>query len=494
MLYIYYVILLLLISIVISSSNKNQSIYNIDDLLIEKKDKLVLLSLPIDRQIDFKYNVFEDNLELKILQYCEINSLQNNQCQLLISHAINLKNEYINEINKNISIPLLLHSNFEFYVLDTSLDISCYDFCKANSINYDICNQVLNNAKDLQKMYLNDNGMENILNQINIETKQKFNKYQVPNEHLKRHDEFINSEIHNRDKSNNKIANNIVDIIDDATDFERSKTDIIKYIVNRSINGIININDWKRVCFIHSVALAGKNRNILIDILTTIEKSGLSSDLNALWVINHGDIITNDIKMLFPFVSQWIEYSVDYSRFERTTINLLHYFSNYFINIQKDINNSLKQQDIQDIQVLYLHTKGVSMKIDYPQIKDWRNYMMYYLVYKHENCKYLLLSNQFDALGVNYISSNDKHYSGNFWWGSGKYISKISNIPYGSNKYFAEKWLLSGNNVRIFILHNSGIVHSENLYPKELYSDDFNDNNIYDKKVAVCTSIKYYNN
>jgi hypothetical protein len=493
MFYIYYVILLLLQLICLINSNQNININNIDELLLEKQDKLIQLSFPVDRQIHFEYNIFEDNLELKILNYCEINSLHNNQCQLLLNHAINLKKEYLNKINKNISIPLLLHSIFAFYVLDTSLHNTCYEFCKSNSINdFDMCLEIFNSAKELQMIYLKDNGMGNILNQISIETKNKFNKFEVPNEHLQRHDKFITSEIQNKYKSNSEINMN------DINDFERSKTDIIKYIINKSFNGIVNINEWKRICFIHSVALAGQKREILIELLTSIKESGLSNDLNALWVINHGDIITNNIKILFPFVSQWIEYSADYSRFEITTLNLLHYLSNYFINIQKDINNSLKYQDIEDIQILYLHTKGVSMTIDYPQIKDWRNLMMYYLIYKHENCKYLLLSKQFDTLGVNYISSNDKHYSGNFWWGSAKYISKIAKIPYGSNKYFAEKWLLSGKCSRIYILHNSEVDHSVNLYPKELYADEFENNNIENKinenKIKVeCSSLNYYN-
>lgn len=72
---------------------------------------------------------------------------------------------------------------------------------------------------------------------------------------------------------------------------------------------------------------------------------------------------------------------------------------------------------------LYIHSKGISrMKLDiYENCRDWRTFLEYILIGKHEKCIEKL--NEYDVVGTNYISriDNEPHYSGNFWWANAKY-------------------------------------------------------------------------
>lgn len=106
-----------------------------------------------------------------------------------------------------------------------------------------------------------------------------------------------------------------------------------------------------------------------------------------------------------------------------------------------------------DCNILYMHTKGANTPY-FEAEHEWRKYMQYYLVNNYKIC--LSKLNSYDNVGCEL--SNNGHYSGNFWWSTGRYINQLKDpfiylnetkyyikesqnvsIP---NRFYAELWLL----------------------------------------------------
>ncbi len=123
---------------------------------------------------------------------------------------------------------------------------------------------------------------------------------------------------------------------------------------------------------------------------------------------------------------------------------------------------------------LYLHSKGVT-KHNNECIISWVEYMEYFLIYKHEQCIKAL--EQYDTVGVNLYDWPMKHYSGNFWWSTNKYLQSRTklNVLQSSNKtitderWYCEFWLLDSINVKPTTLHQSGVDHYGVIYSPEMY-------------------------
>lgn len=122
--------------------------------------------------------------------------------------------------------------------------------------------------------------------------------------------------------------------------------------------------------------------------------------------------------------------------------------------------------------VLYLHTKGVTTPENLC-IKEWREYMTYFLVEKYQECLDLL--KYFDTCGVDLIDEPMKHYSGNFWWSNSNYLKRLplpeDTISPLSYRHKCEFWICSGEGNHHSI-HNSNINPYQrhlNRYPRSSY-------------------------
>ena len=188
--------------------------------------------------------------------------------------------------------------------------------------------------------------------------------------------------------------------------------------------------------------------NILTEIVEQLIDSNLIQQLEKIFIINIGipideNIYKNDkIKI--------INYSDNIYLYEISTINLIHTFCKYN----------------QNCEILYLHTKGITCP-NSELIIDWKNMMTYFLINKHTECFSLL--KKYDAIGSNYSNLPHKHFSGNFWWATSNYINTLNKISISFVRHDAEWWILSRQNVNYFELHNSGINHYQQYYPKEKY-------------------------
>jgi beta-1,4-mannosyl-glycoprotein beta-1,4-N-acetylglucosaminyltransferase len=207
--------------------------------------------------------------------------------------------------------------------------------------------------------------------------------------------------------------------------------------INPPNNLYLPPNYLKVYCFIHSCNLPETGTKMLSYLLAQIkhlpfEKIFINNIGIPINTILPDTILTN--------------YSTDINLFEIPTINKMRQFA---------IENP-------NAKVLYLHTKGISNPSNC--INDWIDMMLYFLL--QESCIKSL--NIYDTVGCNYQNDNinPAHYSGNFWWATSKYLSKLPVC--GPNKFDAEFWLHI-NQPNYLSLHNSGLNHYYERYPRKNY-------------------------
>jgi hypothetical protein len=215
----------------------------------------------------------------------------------------------------------------------------------------------------------------------------------------------------------------------------------------------------KNYCFIHSCNLPTKGIKRLDYLINELINSRLNLIFEKIFINNIGEPIENVWNLPNVDITN---YSSECNLFEIPTINKIKQFSEININVN----------------ILYIHTKGISFDDDYLEENDWIDMMLHFLLNK--NCINLL--NDYDTLGCNYITSGldyhpdgttttaPPHYSGNFWWAKSEYLRTLPLIPEVGvtiNKNDAEYWLMKLN-PNYLELHHSGVDHYRERYPKEL--------------------------
>ena len=227
-------------------------------------------------------------------------------------------------------------------------------------------------------------------------------------------------------------------------------------LFNRNINILPpNLNylppnfKQRMYCFIHSCNLPDTGTQMLKYLLERIKHL----PFETIFINNIGEPINYNIGI--PIKNELLyndvvltNYSEDVTLFEIPTINKVREFS---------IENP-------NCKILYLHTKGISHKNN-QSVLDWIEMMLYFLLDKEITTKI----NVYDVLGCNYhdgTSGVPKHYSGNFWWATTNYLSTLPVCNH--NKWDAEFWLHK-NNPNYLSLHNSGLNHYHQGYPRKNY-------------------------
>ena len=119
----------------------------------------------------------------------------------------------------------------------------------------------------------------------------------------------------------------------------------------------------------------------------------------------------------------------------------------------------------------YVHTKGIINGKNNPCISDWRRYMGYFVIEKMINC-IEAVSFSYDVVGVDWQTTPNFHFSGNFWWSNSDYIKSLPEINpptfqverCPSNRHLAEFWI-GCKNPKVKCFHQSGI----NVYERHLH-------------------------
>jgi hypothetical protein len=104
-----------------------------------------------------------------------------------------------------------------------------------------------------------------------------------------------------------------------------------------------------------------------------------------------------------------------------------------------------------DGKIFYFHTKGVSNRYTnlnekknsewkIKGVNTWKEKLEYFLIDNFEEC--LIKLDSYETCGV---TSNNKWYSGNFWWAN-TYFLKTNNPPCIGDRWYYENWLYSEKN------------------------------------------------
>jgi len=201
----------------------------------------------------------------------------------------------------------------------------------------------------------------------------------------------------------------------------------------------------KTIIYIH-ICCINNYKELVLEHLEKIKESGLYDVVDEIRFCVLGQI---DETLIKDKIKLWA-YSNDNSLYEKFTINTIR-------------NDCMKE----DMNVLYLHTKGVT-KPNNKMVKSWVDYLCYFNIGQYKKCLELLETN--DTVGVNLqdIHWQQLHYSGNFWWSKSQYIKKLGVCP---NQHYndPEFWLTKDRVGKYISLWHSNCPHYSAIYPPENY-------------------------
>lgn len=210
-----------------------------------------------------------------------------------------------------------------------------------------------------------------------------------------------------------------------------------------------------RVAIIHSCQFQEQKFNVLEDLLNVMMESGLLSVIDKVWILNYGQ--DRGITIQHNAIS-YIHVANSCNNFENPSIKTL---------------STLSQMLDRNAQILYMHTKGASY-MNIPQsVHDWRSYMLYFLVDKHEAVFHLLASGEFDVVGTNLrrMPGGEPIMMGNFWWSTAGHVQSLPAFR-SEDKYSAELFILSSKKARVYVMHEVyDITIGEDEYGRERYNE-----------------------
>ena len=142
--------------------------------------------------------------------------------------------------------------------------------------------------------------------------------------------------------------------------------------------------------------------------------------------------------------------------------------------------NSIKDLVTDNDKFLYFHTKGVTRTYEKGLkgecVTLWRNYMEYYLIALYKKCLAKLVDH--DIVGCLFRDEKiGPHFSGNFWWSTGKYFRRLmSTVNIGSMYYEPEAYIFKGMpkayKIDNDIIPNKLCLYSNPLFPKRYVDKD----------------------
>jgi hypothetical protein len=220
----------------------------------------------------------------------------------------------------------------------------------------------------------------------------------------------------------------------------------------------------KPTLFVHCGTGNDRYSTIMDEFFSSIEMSGMKNEIDVR-VCSVGKPQTNETWFNQEY------HNDDFTKGEFFTLEILRQFC-------KNVGVG--------VPVGYVHTKGVFNGFDNPCIIDWRQYMGYFVIERARDC-IKALGEGYDAVGVDWVTLPNKHFSGNFWWASSQYINRLPQINppifqiegAPTPRHLAEFWIGYGF-PKVKSMHNSNIcVYERHLhrYPKEKYALDKKDHN-----------------
>ena len=200
------------------------------------------------------------------------------------------------------------------------------------------------------------------------------------------------------------------------------------------------------IIYIH-ICCINNYKDVFNNLIYCIKDSGLYNNIKEIRCCILGDY---DVSLFNDNKIKIYKTSNNISLYELFTINQLH----------EDCKN-------EDINVLYLHTKGITRNNNI-NVKCWVDYMVHFNIYNYELCLKILEQN--DTVGVNLKDNPIMHYSGNFWWSKSSYINKLNKCIHESHTS-PEFWLTCNKNGKYYCLWLTNINFYDEYYSKENYEN-----------------------
>jgi len=249
--------------------------------------------------------------------------------------------------------------------------------------------------------------------------------------------------------------------------------------MNKNIYSINHLNDISIASSIHSIPPPSYVfiHACIIDYDDSILQEQLSIVLNK------------DFKQIYIGIVGISNTDSFLEKYNHKNIIILYAESNIYYYEIKTINKiqSFCSNLDKNVNILYIHTKGVRKVGNKDTIYSWRKMMEYFLIENMDNCISYL--DYYDTLGCNFINAShyikDKvsvngkdccHYSGNFWWSKSSYLKNLPLLEYdlSENSIFtrcrAENWVLSGN-------CKIGVIYQDNKnthpYHRYVFEEDY---------------------
>jgi len=183
--------------------------------------------------------------------------------------------------------------------------------------------------------------------------------------------------------------------------------------------------------FIH-IGVMNDWQQILQNEMEAIHASGLFQETNTIFVGISGE------KVSIPRGTKLAVHNPTLKAGENETIKFLH-------SMSKVLKNA---------KFWYIHTKGARWQAGTGEAKNsesWRKYMQFFIIDNWRDCTQALETH--DVCGVEWTKSgwnNTYIFSGNFWWATSSYLSKIDKPlvpynPYGGERFKAEFFVSLAN-------------------------------------------------
>ncbi|MEO2173994.1 MAG: hypothetical protein ABGY96_07835 [bacterium] len=198
------------------------------------------------------------------------------------------------------------------------------------------------------------------------------------------------------------------------------------------------------------ICTIGNWKNVVNELLKTIQSSGLFEDMKELriGVLGDGDVSFFETlpktKLLFQ--------NADVSLYERPTLLALRRDA-----MAMDPNTP----------ILYIHSKGVSGRRGKAQaVEDWRHLLSFWTIERYEDMKNTLQT--CDAVGINLKEKPRLHFSGNFWWSKASYLRTLPETI-GPSYCDPEYWIGRSRHHNFKSLFDSKVDHYKTTFPSDLY-------------------------
>jgi hypothetical protein len=187
-------------------------------------------------------------------------------------------------------------------------------------------------------------------------------------------------------------------------------------------------------------------------ILTALKRSGLFDATETIFccVVNEHNNIEHST--LFQQDKFQLKYKGDAAQYERPTL----------LDMQQHalVNNTSSLY-------WYAHTKGIS-KFGTPgeqPVLDWIDLLLYWNMEQWRVACQLFRQDFCDVYGCNYQIVPKPHFSGNFWWTTGKHLCSLPNSI--DSDYCSPEFWICSNNPRVHNTVHTGTYHYVERFPRE---------------------------